>query len=94
MINKKAVDVYQNKDIEGQKVIVWKKHNGWNQRWRVIYLDGKNFKKERTTGFDKDHGLYIMRPFFFRSRMPMRRVIELVPWYARLRRYYQGRRNQ
>jgi hypothetical protein len=26
--------------------------------------------------------------------MPMRRIIELVPWYARLRRYNNGRRNQ
>jgi hypothetical protein len=35
----KALDVYQNKDVEGQQVIVWKRHNGWNQRWRVIYTD-------------------------------------------------------
>jgi hypothetical protein len=94
MINKKAVDVYQNKDIEGQKVIVWRKHNGWNQRWRVIYLDGKNYKKERTTGFDKEYGFYINRPFYFRSRLPMQRIVELVPWDCRLRRYYTGRRNQ
>jgi hypothetical protein len=90
--NKKALDVYQNKDIEGQKVIVWKRHNGWNQRWRVVYV--KNAKKERTSGFDKEYGFYIMRPFYFRSRLPMQRVMELVPWYARLRRYYTGRRNQ
>jgi hypothetical protein len=94
MINKKVLDVYQKKDVEGQKVIVYNRHNGWNQRWRVVYLDGKNYKKERSSGWDAEYGFHIMRPFFFRSRMPMRRVIELVPWYARLRRYYQGRRNQ
>jgi hypothetical protein len=43
---------------------------------------------------DREYGFYIMRPFFFRSRMPMRRVMELVPWYARLRKYYTGRRKQ
>jgi hypothetical protein len=57
-----------------------------------MYLDKST--KERTSGFDKEHGLYINRPFYFRSRLPMQRVIELVPWYARIRRYYQGRRNQ
>jgi hypothetical protein len=94
MNNKKVLDVYQKKDVEGQKCIVYRRHNGWNQRWRVTYLDGKNYRKERTSGFDKEYGLYIMRPFYLRSRLPMQRVMELVPWYARLRRYYTGRRNQ
>jgi hypothetical protein len=42
----KALDVYQGKDVEGQQVIVWNKHNGWNQRWRVIYTDKST--KERS----------------------------------------------
>jgi hypothetical protein len=29
--NKKAFDVSGGKDVEGQNVIVWKKHNGLNQ---------------------------------------------------------------
>jgi hypothetical protein len=93
--NKKVLDVYQKKDIEGQKCIVYRRHNGWNQRWRVVYLDDKkNYKKFRTSGFDKEYGFYINRPFYFRSRLPFQRVIELVPWDVRIRRYYTGRRNQ
>jgi hypothetical protein len=94
MINKKVLDVYQKKDVEGQKCIVYRRHNGWNQRWRIMYLDAKNYQKERSSGFDKGYGFYINRPFFFRSRMPMRRIIELVPWYARLRKYHDSRRKQ
>jgi hypothetical protein len=39
MINKKVVDVQGAKDAEGQKVIVWNRHNRSNQRWRVVYMD-------------------------------------------------------
>jgi hypothetical protein len=47
----KAVDVYQGKDAEGQKLHLWNKHNGANQKWNVIYAselkgeDSKTFNK-------------------------------------------------
>jgi hypothetical protein len=91
-INKKALTVDQNKDVEGQKVIVWKKHNGWNQRWRVVYVDSA--KKERTKGYDSEYGFYINRLMYFRSRMPMQRVAEAVSSYVRLRRYTASRKRQ
>jgi len=72
--NKKALDVQGNKDAEGQKIIVHNKHNGANQRWKIIYTDKSD--KPPTSGFIKEWGLYGNRPFFIRSRMPMKRVIE------------------
>jgi hypothetical protein len=37
--NKKALDVHGGKDEEGRKVIVWSRHNGKNQRWKIVYTD-------------------------------------------------------
>jgi hypothetical protein len=91
-INKKALTVDQNKDLEGQKVIVWKKHNGWNQRWRLVYVDSA--KKERSKGYDSEYGFYINRLMYFRSRMPMQRIAEAVSSYVRLRRYTASRKRQ
>jgi hypothetical protein len=87
-----ALDVYQGKDVEAQKVIVWKKHNGANQRWRVVYVDKS--KKEATSGFSKEWGFYINRPLYFRSRLPMQRIAELVGTDVRLRRYHVSRKRQ
>jgi hypothetical protein len=68
----KVLDVEGNRDAEGNSVCVWKKHNGLNQRWRVVYLD--EMKPEPTEGLDEDSGLYRNRPFYIQSRMPERRV--------------------
>jgi len=40
----------------------------------VEYLDKK--EDEQTTGLDKEWGFYINRPFYLRSRMMFRRVVE------------------
>jgi hypothetical protein len=91
--NNKALDVFQNKDREGQKVIVWGKHNGWNQRWRVVYVDKS--KKIGNKGWNATYGFHMNRPFFMRSRLPMRRVIECVSnAYLRHKRWYKNRRAQ
>ena len=74
--NRKVLDVSGNKDAEGQNVHVWKRHNGANQRWRIAYIDSKS--KGRTSGLNKDFGFHIRRPFYIMSRMPMRRVLEVV----------------
>jgi len=39
MRNQKVLDVSGGKDVEGQACIVWKKHGGANQRWKVVYTD-------------------------------------------------------
>jgi hypothetical protein len=50
-----------NKCQEGQQVTTWKKHNGRNQRWTIIYGTGM---KVETKGKDSYFGLYINEPFY------------------------------
>jgi hypothetical protein len=90
--NKKVLDVHGGKDAEGQKVIVWGRHNRLNQRWRIVYLDKS--KKQRTKGLNANFGFYINRPFYLRSRLPMKRVAEVVGSDVRLRRYTTSRVRQ
>jgi hypothetical protein len=91
--NKKCLDVHGNKDEEGRNVQVWNRHNGANQRWTVVYLD--KAKREPTKGLNREFGFHINRAFLFRSRLPMKRVIELVgDRYPRLKRYSRGRKAQ
>lgn len=73
IVNSLVLDVSGNRDAEGQNVIVWKKHNGLNQRWKILYLDEK--KEEPTKGLDEDSGLYRNRPFYITSRLPDHRVL-------------------
>jgi hypothetical protein len=66
--NNKVLDVKGGQDREGQDCLVWGKHNGLNQRWKILYLDEK--EKEPTKGLDDDSGLYRNRPFYIVSRLP------------------------
>jgi hypothetical protein len=91
--NKKVLDVYQGKDAEGQKVILWKRHNRANQRWSVVYQD--KHSKIRGKGYNNQFGFHIMRPFVMRSRLGVRRVVECVSnAYVRSRKYYHNRKAQ
>lgn len=74
--NKKCLDVEGNKDQEGQNVLVWKRHNKANQRWKVVYLDKK--EKDRSEGLNQNFGFHVNRPFYIQSRLPMKRVIEAI----------------
>lgn len=69
------MDVSGNRDVEGQNIITYKKHNGLNQRFVILYTDEK--KKEPTSGLDDDFGLYRNRPFYITSKMGGRRVVTL-----------------
>jgi hypothetical protein len=89
-INKKTLTVFQNKNVEGQQVVVWKKTNNWNARWRVVYTD--NSKKERSSGYDREYGFYINRLFYFRSRLPFWRVVAAYSTYTQLKRYNASRK--
>jgi hypothetical protein len=91
--NGKALDVSGGKDEEGRPVIVWNKHNGANQKWRVVYLD--EAEKEPTKGLHEDFGFHINRPFYLKSRMLFGRVAELVgASNIVLKRYVKGRTEQ
>jgi hypothetical protein len=70
--DQKVLDVAGSRDTEGNNVVVWKRHNGLNQRWKVIYLD--EMKPEPTKGLDQETGLYRNRAFYIVSRLPAHRV--------------------
>lgn len=74
--NGQALDVSGGRDAEGRNVQTWRKHNGLNQRWKILYLDDK--KAEPTTGLDEESGLHRNRPFYIVSRLPKRRCVEVV----------------
>jgi hypothetical protein len=74
LTNKKVLDVSGGRDAEGQACIVHGNHGKANQRWNVVYLD--KAEKEQTEGMHEDFGFQINKPFYFRSRMPFRRIVE------------------
>jgi len=63
-----------------------------SQRWRIVYVDTKG--KDRTKGLNKNFGFEINRAFYLRSRLPMKRVAELVGSDVRLRRWNASRVRQ
>lgn len=69
----KVFDVSGGKDAEAQKVHMWNRHNGANQRWRIVYVD--QFKEQKK-GLIEEFGLFANRPFYIRSRLPNRRMAE------------------
>jgi hypothetical protein len=71
----RVLDVSGNKDVEGQAVIVHKRHGGANQRWKVVYID--KAAPEPTKGLNKEFGFHIRRPFYLVSRLPMHRVAQV-----------------
>jgi bacillopeptidase F (M6 metalloprotease family) len=72
--NNKVLDVSGGKDEEGSKVIVYGNHGKVNQRWNVVYLD--QAEKVQAKGLSGEFGFHINRPFYIRSRLPMKRVAE------------------
>jgi hypothetical protein len=58
-----------------QKVQVHPRHNGANQRWKVLYLDKK--AKTETKGLNEEFGFHINRPFYIVSELPFNRVAEM-----------------
>jgi hypothetical protein len=64
-----------------------------NQRWTVTYLDQS--KGEQNKGLNKEFGMHINRPFYLVSRLPMRRVAEVVgASNVVLKRWVKGRSAQ
>jgi hypothetical protein len=72
--NNKVLDVTGAKDEEGRAVGVFANNGGKHQKWRVLYVD--QAEKNRDKGFNKDFGFHINRPFYLRSRLPMKRIAE------------------
>ena len=55
-------------------MIVWNRHGGKNQRWKVLYTD--KAKDIQTKGLNEDFGFQVNRPFYIRSRMLFKRVLQ------------------
>jgi outer membrane receptor for Fe3+-dicitrate len=67
----KVFDVSGSKDVEATRVTMYNKHNGANQRWRIVYVE--EFK-EQHKGLIEEYGLYANRAFYIRSELPNHRL--------------------
>merc|ERR1712084_106954 len=50
MKNHRNVDIAAGRAVRHQKVHMWNRHNGWNQRWRVVNVRGKYFMLKSLRG--------------------------------------------
>jgi len=75
-VNNKSGQVLDatSQSVEGTQTVMSNKQNIPQQKWRVEYVD--KAEKEKTQGFNEEFGFHINRPFYIRSRLPMRRVAE------------------
>jgi hypothetical protein len=69
-----VVTVEGGKDKDGQNVIVWKKSNGLNQRWTIVYADQVT-TTTTTTWTTTGGGLIPNKPFRLISKMKSGRVL-------------------
>jgi hypothetical protein len=75
--NRKVMDDSGNKDKENQNIHMWKRQNGLNQQWDIVYSD--QWKGEPTKGqLNKRFGMYVQRPFYIVSRMRGGRNLDLI----------------
>jgi len=72
-----VLEVEGNQCREGQQVLVWKKHNGRNQRWLVKYGEN-NGSDLQTKGKDRYYGLVIDEPFYAWSKANSKLTIEVI----------------
>jgi hypothetical protein len=89
----KAMDVHGNRDEENRDIIVWKKHNGLNQQWDVIYKD-KWPQDPKKGELNKDFGLIVDRSFYIISRMRSRRYLEHISGRNLVIKTRNGRKSQ
>jgi hypothetical protein len=68
-----AVDATSNSG-EGTQVVVAGRNNSIQQKWKIQYVDQTT--KEPTEGFNEQFGFHVNRPFYMRSRLPLKRVAE------------------
>jgi hypothetical protein len=50
------------------------RNNSIQQKWSIVYVDQS--KKDPTQGFNEEFGFHINRPFYIRSRLPLKRIAE------------------
>jgi hypothetical protein len=98
VVNGKFVTVSGGKDVEANPVWAYQKMFGNNpaQRWRVIYTDNMGDQAYTKKGkIDKEFGFRASESFYFRSKLPMQRVVECVgASNAVLKKWYKNRKAQ
>ena len=73
--NPHSMEVYQNRDIENQNIVMSKSNGKINQLWDIIYVD--EWKGEPKKGeLNEDFGFYVERPFHIVSMLPRRRYLQ------------------
>jgi hypothetical protein len=79
--NDKALDIYQNIEFEGQNLIFSDKHDGINQKWRVIYTDKAPTLPPKTGEFVPEWGFKNNKDFHIISALPSRRYLSVIDNY-------------
>lgn len=69
----KVVEVQGNKDAEEALVQVWKSTNTAGQTWKLLYIE--ELKPILKGQLDKAFGLFVKRPFYIISQLPMGRAL-------------------
>jgi len=95
--NGKVITIKDRKDKEAQPVIVYNKYAGRHpsQIWRVVYTNDMGAEAITKKGKMSKHGtgFIVLEPFYFRSRLPMQRVVECVGANnAVLKKWAKGRK--
>ena len=73
----KIMDVSGGVDAENRNIIMYKRHNGLNQQFDLIYVD--KYEDEPTKGqLNKEYGLVVERPFYIVSQMNSHRYLEVI----------------
>jgi len=72
----RVLDVSGGRDVEGNKVQVWKKNGSKAQSWKIVYYS--DAEKYQEKGMNKDRGLFVNRPFYIVSKLVMERAVEFV----------------
>lgn len=71
------MEVYQNRDIENQNIVMSRSSGKTHQLWDIVYVD--EFKGEPKKGeLNEDFGFYVERPFHIVSMLPRRRYLQRV----------------
>jgi hypothetical protein len=97
--NKKVFTIKDRVDKETQPVLAENRYGNRHpsQIWRVVYTNAMGSEAIRKKGEkSKDGtGFIVDEPFYFRSRLPMRRVVECVgASNATLKKWAKGRKAQ
>lgn len=71
------MDVSGAKDAENQNIHMWKKHNGDNQKWDILYV--KDMKAEpKKCEMNTDFGFKVDCPFHVVSKLPSGRYLDII----------------